>query len=260
MAEFGINMTIDGSGIERVLIGNSQNIGARPYQEDSFGFTELGDSAAAQKGFMAIVADGMGGLTDSGQVSSYAVNYLIDRFGRYDGSSPADVWLEETVRSLNYSASAMGSGGGSTLAAVLCGRGGIYWCCVGDSRIYLMRRDMLYMLSEDGDYFTELLDKVLSDKLSYAEADEDVRKTALTQYIGSGKEIKLDINRKPLVPEAGDTLLICSDGVYNALDESELTEILKELPGSAAAGIETAVLDKGYTNQDNFTAVILKYE
>lgn len=253
-------MTIYGSEIKRVLIGNAQNMGARPYQEDSFGFTELSDSAADGKGFMAIVADGMGGLTDSGQISSYAVDFLIGRFGQYDGSFSAGMWLDETVRSLNYSASAMQTGGGSTLAAVLCCRKGIYWCCVGDSRIYLLRRGRLYMLSEDGDYFTELLDGVLREAISYAEAEEDDRKTALTSYIGSGKEIVPEVSKKPLIPETGDTLLICSDGVYNALDERELTEILKETPGLAAAGVERAVLEKAFTNQDNFTAVILKYE
>lgn len=260
MTEFGINMTIYGSEAKRVLIGNAQNMGARPYQEDSFGFTELSDSAADGKGFMAIVADGMGGLTDSGQVSSYAVDFLIERFKGYDSSFSADMWLDETVRSLNYSASAMKTGGGSTLAAVLCSKKGIYWCCVGDSRIYLLRRGMLYMLSEDGDYFTELLDGVLREEISYAEAEEDDRKTALTSYIGSGKEIELEINKRPLLPEAGDTLLICSDGVYNALEERELAEILKEAPGRAAAGIERSVLEMGFSNQDNFTAVILKYE
>ncbi len=92
MTEFGINMTIYGSGIRRVLIGNAQNMGARPYQEDSFGFTELSDSAADGKGFMAIVADGMGGLTDSGQISSYAVDFLIERFKGYDSSFSAELF------------------------------------------------------------------------------------------------------------------------------------------------------------------------
>ena len=116
------------------------------------------------------------------------------------------------------------------------------------------------MLSEDGDYFTELLNGVLREEISYAEAEEDDRKTALTSYIGSGKEIEPEINKRPLLPEAGDTLLICSDGVYNALEERELAEILKEAPGRAAAGIERSVLEMSFSNQDNFTAVILKYE
>lgn len=253
-------MTIDGSEIRRVLIGNAQNRGARPYQEDSFGFTDLSEAVADQKGFMAIVADGMGGLTDSGQISSYAVNFLIERFEQYDGFVPADLWLGETAQSLNASASAMNTGGGSTLALALCGKKGIYWCNVGDSRIYLLRKGMLYGVSEDGDYFTELLDKALRAEISFADAWEDERKTALTQYIGSGKEIRPEVSQSPLLPEPGDTLLICSDGVYNALDDGELTEILKEDPGFAADAVERRILEKGFTNQDNFTAVILKYE
>ncbi|MCM1309235.1 MAG: protein phosphatase 2C domain-containing protein [Butyrivibrio sp.] len=253
-------MTIYGSEIKRVLIGNAQNQGARPYQEDSFGFTELSDSAAAARGFMAIVADGMGGLTDSGQISSHAVNFLIERFKEYDGFDPADIWLDEMARSLNVSASEMRTGGGSTLAAVLCAKDGIYWCNVGDSRIYLLRRGGLYRITEDGDYLTDLLGEVLNGEFSFEEASEDDRKTALTQYIGSGKEIEPEVNRKPLLPDPEDTLLICSDGVYNALGEDELAKILEGEPEAAAAAIEREVLGKGFTNQDNFTAVILKFE
>lgn len=253
-------MTIYGSEIRRVLIGNSQNRGARPYQEDSFGFTDLSEAVTDRKGFMAIVADGMGGLKDSKQISSYAVNFLIERFEKYDGSVPEDIWLGDTAQSLNSYASAMETGGGSTLAAVLCGKKGIYWCNVGDSRIYLLRKGMLYWVSEDGDYFTELLDEVLRNELSFADADEEERKTALTQYIGSGKKIRPEVSKRPLVPEPGDTLLICSDGVYNALNDGELTKILKGDPGFAADAVERRILEKGFTNQDNFTAVILKYE
>lgn len=253
-------MTIYGSEIRRVLIGNAQNRGARPYQEDSFGFTELSDAAAAKKGFMAIVADGMGGLTDSDKISSYAVDFLIGQFGKYDGSIPADMWLRGLTRSLNSAAAAMGTGGGSTLAAVLCGKEGIYWCVVGDSRIYLLRSGRLYQLSEDQDYYTELLNGVLREEIHFEDAEDDERKTALTQYIGSSSEIEPEVSRLPLIPEPGDTLLICSDGVYNALGEGELTKMLDGGAGFSAAAIESAIVEKGFTNQDNFTAVILKFE
>lgn len=261
MENFVINMTIKGSSVARVYIGNSQNQGMRPYQEDSFGFTELSDAAVAGMGFMAIVADGMGGLNDSKQISSYAVDFMKENFGRYDGTMSVSVWLEEVLQAMNTSASDMDTGGGSTFAAVLCRRDGVYWCNVGDSRIYLVRNGRFCQITEDEDYFTNLLDEVLKNEMYYEDAEDNVQKSALTQYIGSGRWLAAEVSQRALVPESGDVILICSDGVYNALADEEIADILqKKLPQAAAYEIESAVLDKGYANQDNFTSVVLKFE
>ena len=65
--------------------------------------------------------------------------------------------------------------------------------------------------------------------------------------------------RKPLIPEKNDKLLMCSDGVYNALSSDELSEALSYPAGEAAVKIENLVISKGYSNQDNFTAVVLEF-
>lgn len=68
-----------------------------------------------------------------------------------------------------------------------------------------------------------------------------------------------DVNIKPFLPETGDKLLLCSDGVYNALSENELLIQLVKKPQHCADGIVAAVLNKGYKNQDNFTSVIVEF-
>ena len=55
----------------------------------------------------------------------------------------------------------------------------------------------------------------------------------------------------------GDVFILMSDGVYNALTEEELTGILAGEPGAAEA-IRAAIQGKDYSNQDNYTAVILR--
>ena len=57
----------------------------------------------------------------------------------------------------------------------------------------------------------------------------------------------------------GDKVILMSDGVYNALTEEELTAALAGTSEQAAEAIHAAVAAKNYSNQDNYTAVIIGY-
>ena len=59
----------------------------------------------------------------------------------------------------------------------------------------------------------------------------------------------------PLAP--GDRVVLMSDGVYNALSREELNEALNAPPEKAARALESAIAGKGFSDQDNYTAVIL---
>ena len=260
MHELEIKARFDGSDVSRVLLGNSQHMGMRPYQEDSFGFSSIDAASVENNGFAAIVADGMGGLTDSKQISSFAVQEFIAGVSGLGGEKNIPIHLSMIVRDISRRAYEMQTGGGSTLCAVLLRVDGIYWCSAGDSRIYLFRGNRLTQITEDADHFTDLLTDVLNGEMTFEEADENEKKVALTDYIGSSDDISVEVNVRPLIPERGDRLLLCSDGVYNALDEREITELLRGVPQDAANDTVSAVLGKGYENQDNFTAVILGFE
>lgn len=259
MSGLEIKLRISGTKISRIIIGNSQNRGKRQYQEDSFGFSSLAKGDVAKNGFAAVVADGMGGLTDSRQVSAFAAQSVIETVPALGDEKAVPLRLKALASEINRKACAMHMDGGSTIAAVYCRHDGVYWCSVGDSRIYLFREGKLWQLTEDADYLTDLLDEVLSGKTAYGETAENKRKTALTHYIGKIGELYAETNARPFLPLAGDRLLICSDGVYNALEEDELADILSYDPQTAAERIISDVLKKEYENQDNFTSVILGF-
>lgn len=71
--------------------------------------------------------------------------------------------------------------------------------------------------------------------------------------------IQPDATRAPIRPESGDRLLICSDGVYNAVNEQTLLQSLTLSAAAAAEDILGRVLAKGYANQDNLTAAVLEF-
>ncbi|MBP1542750.1 MAG: serine/threonine-protein phosphatase [Oscillospiraceae bacterium] len=253
---FVVSLCISGSDVTRISIGNAQSRGAREYQEDNFGYTPL--NKVDSNGFVAVVADGMGGLAAGDKVSAYVVSSMLGMRDLISGSDVADRF-RQTVSQLNYEVVRGGTGGGCTLAAVYCRSDGIYWCSVGDSRIYLYRSGMVFQLSQDGDYQNQLLDDVIAERLSFEDMIENPKKDSLVHYIGSKNEPIPDVNIHPLVPSAGDKLLICSDGVYNALSDEEMSLALAYPAQQAADAIAGAIINKNYTNQDNNTMIVLEF-
>lgn len=243
-------------GLGTVSAGCVQHQGAREYQEDSVGFTPVdGDP---MDGFLAVVADGMGGMASGSFVSGWTVRRMLEaEIG--SGQTPVYQQLTEAARRISGEIAAGGSRGGSTMAAVFLDRSGVHICSVGDSRVYLQRGGVLTQLTEDGDYMNVLLGRVINGELTMVQAAEDSEKDSLTQFMGGGVNIQPDVNVIPIRPQAGDRLLICSDGVYNALSDKTLMQSLTLTAAGAAEDILGRVLARGFSNQDNLTAAVLEF-
>lgn len=248
--------SVEVRGLGTVSAGCVQHQGAREYQEDSVGFTPVdGDP---MDGFLAVVADGMGGMASGSFVSGWTVRRMLEaEIGC--GQTPVYQQLTEAARRISGEIAAGGSRGGSTMAAVFLDRSGVHICSVGDSRVYLQRGGVLTQLTEDGDYMNVLLGRVINGELTMAQAAEDSEKDSLTQFMGGGVNIQPDVNVIPIRPEAGDRLLICSDGVYNALSDKTLMQSLTLTAAGAAEDIMGRVLARGFSNQDNMTAAVLEF-
>ena len=257
--DFFIGMNFSGSDVNRIALGCLNNQGARSYQEDSFGFSSIDQQNVDRFGFTAIVADGMGGLEGGAQVSSYVVSAMLDMQMYRDPAVPAHMHLSNALCRVNDNILRSGMSGGSTAVVVMCLPTGVHWCTVGDSRVYLFRDGCLTVMNEDSDYLNQLIEQVISGEMTFDEAGENRKKDSLAQYMGYRGGIVPDVNAKPLVPKSGDKLMLCSDGVYNALTEGELIQALSRPAEEAAALIESMVVAKGYSSQDNFTAVVLEF-
>lgn len=257
--ELAVRMRFADSEVKRIAIGCVSDRGAREYQEDSFGFSSVDKAEIEKYGFAAVVADGMGGLADGGRVSAYVVSEMLAMQKRRDRNMPVHLYLSRALVEINRNVQASGVGGGSTAVVILCTPEGIHWCTAGDSRVYLCRDSALTLLNEDGDYMNNLMDRIIAGDLTFDEAGEDAQKDSLAQYIGCRGTLTPDVNAKPLIPRRGDKLLLCTDGVYNALTEEELCAALSAPAGAAAEAVKSGVAAKGYAHQDNFTAVVLEF-
>lgn len=258
--DFSVRIRFQGSDVSEIAIGSISGSGARAYQEDSFGFSSVEAVDVSKYGLTAVVADGMGGVHGGKVISAYTVSAVLERLKERDPSAPLSLYLSNLLKVINSDVHDERIAGGTTAAIVTCVPEGVFWATVGDSRVYLYRNRFLTMLNEDSDYFNRLLEEVIAGKRTYNDAFRDPKKDALAEYIGYKGKITPDGNLRPLIPVKDDRILICSDGVYNALETDELSEALSQPAMQSAAFMEQKIVAKNYSNQDNFTAVVLEFK
>jgi protein phosphatase len=120
-------------------------------------------------------------------------------------------------------------GMGTTLTAVAIERGQLAAAHVGDSRLYLVRDGTLTQLTKD---HTVTGDKVRLGLLSEKRARHHPERSTLTRCLGRELIVGLDRFTRRVMP--GDTFVLCTDGLYNALEESEIVHIVKDRDASSS--------------------------
>lgn len=240
-----------------VAVGQLHNIGARAYQEDSFGVTTL------QDGLLAVVADGMGGLS-GGDIVSQKVVFSMLELGDLLPEERMDGALESMVYTTNEAVNAMlGVEGlyrsGSTLLAVLVRKQRFHWIAVGDSHICLYRNGQLIQLNEEHNRGQELLHMAQKGEITYEEAQNAPGKRGLTSFIGMGRLRYVDKSRQSVALVPGDRIILMTDGVFETISDETIASVLAQYPdvSEAASELERKILEAENPRQDNFTAVIL---
>lgn len=242
-------------------VGNVHNIGKRNYQQDAFGVSPLQDEKLRHsRGVLAVLADGMGGMKGSGELSQAAVYTALKRFPHMPGD------MRETLASLTSDILNMvqthfaDSGAGSTLIMANIRGGMLDFISIGDSRIALLRSGKLMTLNREHNYAATLHQQAAQGLLSWQEATENLRRRALTSYLGQGTEPAIDFPAEPIRLQCGDMIVLMSDGVYGTLDDGTLERHLIRSKNAmeAAEAIEKEVLSACKRNQDNFTAVLIE--
>lgn len=247
-----------------IYVGKIHNIGRRSSQQDSFGISQDGTRINySGKGIFALVADGMGGLENGGQVSAMVTMTMMREFDRlsrnYSGEQALLSMLGEANDQVNALIQSSGSKkSGSTVVAVIIRDMKLYWITVGDSHIYLYRSGALMQVNRDHVYSVVLDEMAARGEISHQEAAQNPQRNALTSYIGMGKLEKIDRNIRPMQLQSGDRVLLMSDGVFGTLSEEEITAAMKFSAAESAEAMDQMIRRKNLPAQDNYTALILE--
>lgn len=248
----------------KVIPDNAQALGLRTRQEDSFAFSSFENhSSIKTKGYLAIVADGMGGMSNGKEASQIAVQSFLDFYLNDIHSEGTGELLQNAIQKANEmvqkKAVEIGKEDtiGTTLVAAAIVENKLYWISVGDSRIYLYRKSELIQLTEDHNYAKFLSQEVLNGNMKKEDADLHPQKNALTSFLGLPFLSEIDFNVQPLQLEEGDIILLCSDGLHGFVLEEEISAVLQQKEAYSAQALIDFVLEKKHPFQDNVTVATL---
>ncbi len=249
-----------------LLPGNASHIGRRMQQQDAFALSDFADNDfVTHGGYLALLADGIGGLQHGAKASQLAVRRFMDIYLQKELSQPIpqvlDFALEAANRAVLDTARQLGcvEQMGTTLVAAVVHQGLLYWRAVGDSHLYLCRAGRLSQLNADHNGLSQLQVQVAQGLLSQQQADEHPHRLALEYYVGFDPLPQASCIGQPLSLQPDDRLLLCSDGIDSVLSADQIIDCLEAAPMIAAEKLCDAVLTRNLPYQDNLTAVVLAF-
>lgn len=203
------------------------------------------------------VADGMGGH-QAGEVASHlALETLADAFDAA-GTDVLVAAVEQANTALvERAADDPGLAGmGTTLCAMALvevnGSDAIAVVNVGDSRLYLLSDGELHQITEDHSLVATLQRQ---GRITAEEAAVHPQRNILTRALGIDGRVLVD--SWEIVPVIGDRYLLCSDGLFNEVDEGRIASVLRRLADPTEASRELVRLANEAAGRDNITCVIV---
>jgi len=246
----------------RYLSGDAQHIGSRNYQQDCYGFSDLGDlDFIGHGGFLAVLCDGMGGMEHGDLASQAAVRALLDAYALKTPEETIPDALERGVREANRRVLAVAQsvgrreGVGTTLVAAVLHGNSLYFISVGDSALFHRSGGQLQMVNRPHVYGNLLDQAVARGVMSRDEADHHPERESLTSFIGIQLLQEIDHNTEPWPLREGETVLLASDGMFKTLEPGEIIACLKGHPQSWPRALVDQTLAKASPGQDNVTVL-----
>ncbi len=228
---------------------------------------DYADSFVNRAGFrLFLLADGMGGHKAGNVASKLTVEDLGKLWTEsfFDEGTPSETletWLRNQIRNENENIASLGQldeyrGMGTTLEALIVKENHAISAHVGDSRKYLIRDGQLSKITVDHSLVQELVD---AGQITEEEAEVHPNKNIITRSLGQPTEVQADIS--VLDVQAGDYILLNSDGLTNMVSGTEILEILARedlsLENKSEALIRLANEHGGY---DNITVILIQFD
>jgi protein phosphatase len=202
-----------------------------------------------------VVADGMGGHRAGSVAADVGVNTFLSRV---PAGSPSRDPLRDAIRAANSAVRAGAEedpdlkGMGTTVAALWTSSTVALVAHVGDSRVYLLRDEMLYPLTRDHSVVSILIRR---GKITAAQARHHPNRNVVTRALGVSPTVEPDIREVRVSPN--DRFLLCTDGISGVLTDAEIHRLLMQYGGRldrAADSLIDAANARG--GRDNATVLI----
>jgi protein phosphatase len=224
-----------------------------------------------EEGYLMVVADGMGGHAAGERASALAVGSIegfvlntLKWFLHLSGDDEHQLVtelrqsLESADRTVIERARSNRAfyGMGTTLTMAFSVATDLFIVHAGDSRAYLFRDGELEQLTSDDTVVQVLVD---AGVISPEDAKHHNRRHVVTNVIGGpGEGVSVEIQKLKLLD--GDTVLYCTDGLTEPVDDHAIAEILHHHPDPEDACTQLVELALSRGAPDNVTAVVVRYQ
>lgn len=208
---------------------------------------------------LVIVADGMGGQQDGALAAKFVIDSIISSYKKIQAdknplksiTSGINTGHKKILRHVKKNKDVF-SMGAAVVAAVIK-KEEILIANVGDARIYLINDEEIRQISYDHSFVAE---QVRQGLIKPSEALNHPRRNILTMSITSQRET-VEIFTDTIPYQKGSYLLLCSDGLWGTVSETQIQDVLLELPPQEAADklVEMANMNQG---PDNISIVIVR--
>lgn len=232
----------------------------RADNEDSYLYWEPeSEEEFYRKGRLAVVADGMGGYEGGQEASRLAVETVRHVYDRYSADDPqgalstAFQTAHDTIQRYAFEHPQFHGMGTTCTALAIVGRQ-LFFAHVGDSRLYLVRGDMISRLTRDHSYVGRLVENGI---VRSEDAESHPQRHILTAALGSGRDIFPHTPEQAVMLEDNDVLILCTDGLWSLVGDHDLTRVAQTKPLSEACiQLVKMALERG--GPDNITVQMLR--
>ena len=231
----------------------------RETNEDSIGCFAPSDPLALQrKGYLYVVADGLGGHNAGEVASSSAVARMGEEYYSPSNHTRIEPALRQAVQAANLRIHELTHrhpeyrSMETTLSAIAIAGVQAYVAHIGDTRIYHWREGRLTQLTSDHSEAAELVRMRI---LKPEKVRDHPGRNSLTRTLGSRLIPRPDYLRQPVM--AGDQFVLCTDGLWSEVEDDEIAEILgNKSPEAACHELVQTALGRGCT--DNVSVQVVR--
>jgi protein phosphatase len=240
----------------KIQKGNHSDVGkVRQANEDYFGAYD------GKYGNLIIVSDGMGGYKGGKIASQIAVDSVHQHFESLPEQFDAGEELRNAVRAahneiLNRSSSDIELRDmGATIVVLLIRGDKAYYAHVGDSRLYLVRKNQILQLTRDHSLVQQLVD---ANIITAEKAKQHPQKNVISRALGArDQSAEAELPQKPLDLYKDDVFVLCTDGLTNHVESYEIQGMVTDIaPLKAALLLVDRANDRG--GKDNITVQVVK--
>ena len=204
-----------------------------------------------------LVADGMGGHNAGEYASRVTVETIVEMVRNSSETDPVCI-LEEAIQAANAlvrrraARFSLLEGMGTTVVAATCVENRLYVANVGDSRLYVLNNKEIRQITRDHSWVEEMVQR---GEIGREDARNHSNKNIITRAVGAEDTVKIDVFVVRL--EAGDEILMCTDGLTNMLEDEEMRMILDGARDVVEKAQELVKAANEHGGRDNISVILI---